>query len=141
MAMRTVSKTVNPGSSPGSPASDDACNRAGPVSIARYRSAMALDGHRTAERRSVALHAAVVARLDDDAVARAAARVDGWLRDGGPVPPAAARAWRALLDGPRDALAAALVRDDKAMRDLRQNTPFAGTVAPAERWRIIREVR
>jgi len=102
---------------------------------------MALDGHRTAERRSVALHAAVVARLDDDAVARAAARVDGWLRDGGPVPPAAARAWRALLDGPRDALAAALVRDDKAMRDLRQNTPFAGTVAPAERWRIIREVR
>ncbi len=102
---------------------------------------MAPDGHRTAERRSLVLHAAVAARLDDKTVARAAGRVDGWLRDGGPVPPAVASAWRALLDGPRDALAAALVRDDETMRDLRQNTPFAGVVAPAERWRIIREVR
>jgi len=102
---------------------------------------MVADGHRTAERRSLAMHAAVAARLDEATVARAAARVDGWLRDGGPVPPEAARAWRVLLDGPPDALEAALVRDDETMRDLRQNTPFAGVVAPAERWRIIREVR
>jgi len=139
--MRTVSKTVNPGSSPGSPASHEACERADPVSAARYRPAMALDGHRTAERRSLAMHAAVAARLDDDAVAGGGAPGHGWLDDGAPVPLAASRAWRALLDGPRDALEAALVRDDEAMRDLRQNTPFAGVVAPAERWRIIREVR
>jgi hypothetical protein len=102
---------------------------------------MALDGHRTAERRSIALHAAVAARLDEATVARAAARVEGWLHDGGPVPAPTARAWRALLIGPRDALAAALVRDDETMRDLRQCTPFAAVLAPAERWRIIREVR
>ncbi len=87
------------------------------------------------------MHAAVVARLEEETVARAGARVDGWLRDGGPAPSAAARAWRALLDGPLDTLAAALVRDDETMRDLRQNTPFAGVLAPEERWRIIREVR
>jgi hypothetical protein len=87
------------------------------------------------------LHAEVAKRLDDATVARAAERVDGWLRDGGPVPLAAARAWRALLDGSRSTLAAALVRDDETMRELRQNTPFAAVVPPAERWRIIREVR
>ncbi len=102
---------------------------------------MVADGHRTAERRSIALHAAVVARLDDAAVAQAGARVGRWLQDAGPVPPASARAWAALLDGPRDALAHALVRDDEEMRDLRQNTPFAAVVLPAERWRIVREVR
>jgi len=102
---------------------------------------MVADGHRTAERRSIALHAAVAERLDEVTVAKAAARVDGWLHDGGPVPAATARAWRELLAGPRDALSAALVRDDETMRDLRQSTPFAAVVAPAERWRIIREVR
>lgn len=102
---------------------------------------MVPDGHRTAERRSLALHTAVAGRLDDATVQRAGARVDGWLRDGGPVPPAAAAAWRTMLDGPRDVLAAAIVRDDEAMRDLRQNTPFAAVLAPAERWHIIREVR
>lgn len=103
---------------------------------------MVPDGHRTAERRSVAIHAVVVSRLDDDAVLeRARARVQGWLDEGGPVPPPAARAWAALLDGDRAALAAALVRDDEAMRDLRQNTPFAGVLTAAERWRIVREVR
>lgn len=102
---------------------------------------MLLDGHRSAERRSIALHASIGDRLDAATLARARARVDDWLRDGGPPPPAAARAWRSLLDQPHDVLAAALVRDDEAMRNLRQNTPFAGVVTPAERWRIIRDVR
>ncbi|PTL58645.1 hypothetical protein [Paraconexibacter algicola] len=102
---------------------------------------MTVEDHRTAERRSIALHAAVRARLTPEVVGTARARVDAWLRDGGPVPPPAARAWRALLDGPADELAAALVRDDERMRDLRQNTPFAGVVPPAARWRIVREVR
>ncbi len=102
---------------------------------------MVADGHRTAERRSIALHAAVAARLDDATVERAGARVDGWVRDGGPVSAPVAAAWAALLHGPRDVLARALVRDDEAMRDLRQNTPFAGVVTPAERWHIVRRVR
>jgi len=102
---------------------------------------MIADGHRTAERRSIALHAAVAARLDEATVERAVGRVDGWLRDGGPVSAPVATAWAVLLAGPREALAQALVRDDEAMRDLRQNTPFAGVVSPAERWRIVRRVR
>lgn len=102
---------------------------------------MLADDHRTAERRSVALHAAVCDRLDDAVLARARARVAGWLDAGGPVPRAAAAAWLALLDGPRDALADALVRDDETMRELRQNTPFAGVVPAVERWQLIRRVR
>ena len=57
------------------------------------------------------------------------------------MPPAAALAWRALLCGPRETLVAALTREDERMRDLRQNTPFAGLVPAAERWKIVREVR
>lgn len=99
------------------------------------------DDHRTAERRSLALHAAVRGRLTPHVLADARRRVDGWLHDGGPVPPDAAAAWRRLLDGPSQELADALTRDDETMRDLRQNTPFAGVVPPAERWRIVRKVR
>lgn len=101
---------------------------------------MVPDGHRTAERRSLALHAAVLERLDETVLQRATERVSGWLRDGGPAPAAAASAWAALLNGDSGELARALVRDDEQMRDLRQNTPFAGVVEPTERWRIIREV-
>lgn len=102
---------------------------------------MLADDHRTAERRSIALHAAVRDRLTPQVVAQARERVEGWLRDGGPVPEPDARAWRALLDGPRDELVRALVRDDEVMRALRQNTPFAGVVPAAERWQIVRDVR
>ncbi len=102
---------------------------------------MVPDGHRTAERRSLALHAAVLERLDEAILQQAVERVAGWLRDEGPAPAAVAHAWTTLLTGDRGELARALVRDDEQMRDLRQNTPFAGVVDAAERWRIIREVR
>lgn len=70
----------------------------------------------------------------------ARARVAGWLSDGGPVDPRYARRWRDLLARAPDEVAAALAADTESMRDLRQCTPFAGVVAPSERWRIIREV-
>lgn len=102
-----------------------------------------LDDHRTAERRSLALHRAVAERLDEDRLDAARARVEGWLGAGGdaPVPPAAARRWHALLARPLDEVARGLVAEDQDAADLRQTTPFAGVVPPAERWRIVREVR
>lgn len=96
--------------------------------------------HGTAERRSIALHGLIAQRLDDAIVALASRRARRWLGGEGPVPREAGERWAALLDGDRDDLAAALVRDDEEMRSLRQNTPFAGVVEPRERWRIIREV-
>lgn len=100
---------------------------------------MVADEHRTAERRSLALHVAVAAALDDAEIVGARARIDRRVAEGGPTP--SAIAWQELLSGPRATLAAALVRDDDVMRDLRQDTPFAGVVPARERWRIIRETR
>lgn len=57
------------------------------------------------------------------------------------MPAESARVWRELLELPRDELASMLVADTEAMRDARQNTPFAGLVEARERWRIVREVR
>lgn len=98
-------------------------------------------GHRTAELRSIAFHALVAERLDEKLLDAARRRVDGWLSSGGPVPEASAARWRELLAQPLSDVARALTEDTEEMRDLRQNTPFAGAVPPRERWRIIREVR
>jgi len=98
-------------------------------------------GHRTAELRSIALHRAVAARLDEAALEAARARVDAWLDAGGPVAPRYAERWRQLLERSADEIRAALVEDSEIMRDLRQTTPFAGLIPPRERWRILREVR
>lgn len=98
-------------------------------------------GHRTAELRSIAFHRLVAERLDDELLDSTRARVEGWLADGGPVPEAVALRWHALLSRPTEEIARALAEDTEEMRDMRQNTPFAGALAPQERWRIIREVR
>lgn len=97
--------------------------------------------HRTAELRSIAFHGLVAERLNDEVVASARTRVDGWLADGGPVAGPSARRWRTLLARRPVDLALALTEDTEEMRDLRQNTPFAGTVSSEERWRIVREIR
>jgi hypothetical protein len=46
-----------------------------------------------------------------------------------------------VLELPLDELAGAITADDEAGRDLRQCSPFAGVLAPAERWAIVRQVR
>ena len=100
-------------------------------------------GHRTAELRSIAFHRLVAGRLerDPDVLTKAQLRVDEWISSGGPVHPHWAHRWQELLARPVPEIAAALVRDDEEMRDLRQNTPFAGALTPEERWQIVREVR
>jgi len=97
-------------------------------------------GHRTAELRSIAFHTIVADRLDDELIEHARARVERWIADGGPVSTPAARRWQAILREPRAELAPRLVVDTEEMRDLRQNTPFAGAVPAPERWRIINEI-
>lgn len=86
------------------------------------------------------MHALVADRLDDDLLASARERVERWLADSGPVRPPAAASWQEILSLPRSEIAARLTEDSEQMRDLRQNTPFAGAVEPRERWRIISEI-
>lgn len=98
--------------------------------------------HRPAELRSIELHRAVARIAADDpaVVDRARAKVQRWVEDGGPVDPARAARWKALLELPRDQLLGLLVADTAEMVDLRQVTPFAGVVPSRERWQIVRSV-
>ena len=101
-----------------------------------------MEAHRLAEQRSLALHREVAAilRREPARVGEALERVRSWKRDGS-VHPHYADAWERLLEGPLEALLAALVGDGQRARDLRQSSPFAGFVDPRTRWRIWREVR
>lgn len=101
-----------------------------------------MEPHALAEARSLAYHEAIARRLaaEPALVAGARRRVDAW-EAAGLLHPTYAQAWRAALDGPREALEALLVDPGEAARALRQATPFAGALGPRERWAIWRTVR
>lgn len=93
---------------------------------------------RLADRTSLALHVEVARRLrvDPSLIVRASTRVAAWEAH-----PHHTAAWRALLEGPIDALCEALEADDDRSQELRSVSPFAGAIDPATRWRIWRAVR
>lgn len=97
-----------------------------------------VEGHQTAERRSLAYHRAIAERIvrDPSLVAAARARVDAW-RD---VHARYALAWRDILARPPAEIAALLVEDSERMTTLRQVSPFAGVLDARTRWQIWRSV-
>lgn len=101
------------------------------------RPAWPAEGHRTAERRSQAYHAALAERLDDSTIDDARARIEQLAADGH-IDDRYAERWRALLSRPREAIAREIVADTEEARDLRQNSPFAGVLNEQERGRIIK---
>jgi hypothetical protein len=100
-----------------------------------------MDPHRLAEIRSLAYHRAVLEKIDRDpaVLERARATVRAMLAEGRSAH--YARAWQDLLSGPGPRLREVLVADTEEARALRQATPFAGALAPRERWRIWSEAR
>ena len=102
-----------------------------------------LDGHRTAELRSLAYHCRVAEKLRDDRslIARACSKLDAVIRDAAPGSPAAhyALGWRRLLDGSPAALFEFLTSDSQEARDFRQASPFAGALSARERWQLWRD--
>lgn len=101
---------------------------------------LAPEGHRTSERRSLALHGIVAERLSEQMVDEARERVER-LADEGHLHPRYAERWRELLSRPIAEIAVAITADDQDGRDLRQNSPFAGVLNEQERRRIIETVR
>jgi len=99
-----------------------------------------MDPHRLAERRSRAYHRVVAERLRDDPtpLERARARVAEWLR--APSPAHHAERWAAILAGEPDAVAAFLTSTGEEADELRQSSPFAGTLTARERWALWRAV-
>lgn len=93
-------------------------------------------GHRAAELRSLAYHRLIAQRLDPSRIQQARRKVETWDGDG-KMPTAHAETWRTLLqDGHRDDLTAVLTVDNPESRDLRQSTPFAGSISEQERTRL-----
>lgn len=111
--------------------------------LARLRAARAPapHGHRTAELRSLALHRRIAEQLDEPARLAARRRVRGWLRAGGPVDRAHAGQWERLLARPLPEIRRALAQDSETMRELRQDTPFAGLLNDRERADALLEIR
>lgn len=100
-----------------------------------------MDKHRVGVERSLALHREVARRIlvDPALVDVARARVNEWMQTGC-VPDVYARAWRTILEGTPAEIASAVTLDDEATQALRQVSPFAGTIDPQTRWRILRGV-
>ena len=93
--------------------------------------------HQWIDERSLALHEAVAARLEaqPDLLDVARANLERWLEDRR-VP--ALLEWRDLLDRtPLPEVLALLRSPSDAAARLRQSSPFAGVLAPAERQAIL----
>jgi hypothetical protein len=100
-----------------------------------------MDGHRTAERRSLAYHHAIAERLalDPSILARARKRVAGWTASES-VHRKWALAWSELLARPVAEICDALCDPGEGMTAMRQVTPFAGALDSRTRWALWRSV-
>jgi hypothetical protein len=99
----------------------------------------ALKGHERIDRRSLALHAAIAEKLRDRPELMDIARdnLDRWSQSVGRSQPYW-DAWREILSLPLPEILELLTEDSERMRAMRQATPFAGVLEPAERWAIYR---
>ena len=89
-------------------------------------------GHRAADVRSLAYHQLVADRLDSQLVADARRRLQRW-RASAAIDPHHASRWDAVLDRPIEVIRERIVADDEAGRELRQSSPFAGSLNGIER--------
>jgi predicted NAD/FAD-dependent oxidoreductase len=111
----------------------------GDVGDGRYHESMsgALEGHQRIDQRSLALHRAIAKKLHTNPALLEIARsnLDRWSVANSRSQPYW-DAWREILTRPLPDILALLVEDSERMTALRQATPFAGVLEPAERWAI-----
>lgn len=98
------------------------------------------DRHRRADWRSLAYHRAIAKRLRRPMVDAARHQIWQWQTEGR-IDDRYAKAWLDVLDRPVPEVKRALGADTPMMRDLRQSSPFAGTLTEAERRKIFAEIR
>ena len=99
-------------------------------------------GHERIDKRSLALHRAVAAKLrtQPELVQVALKNIDRWYPDAGSTR-ACLDEWRRILDQPLDSILATIVEEGERMTALRQSTPFSGILDPKERWAIYRQFK
>jgi hypothetical protein len=98
------------------------------------------DRHHRADRRSLAYHRAVARRLRRPMADAARRQIWQWQREGR-IDNHYANAWLEILGRSVPEIRRALSADTPTMRDLRQSSPFAGTLTEAERRKIFAEIR
>src|SRR5437660_32443 len=93
--------------------------------------------HDRLERRSLALHRAIGAKLRQQPELLAIARenLERWSALGSRSQPYWDQ-WRNMLDLPLEELLKLIQEDSPRMTQLRQSAPFAGVLSPQERWHI-----
>jgi len=92
--------------------------------------------------RSAALHAAIADRVlrEPELVVRARQKLAEWMAAGGRSMPLWQR-WEQILACSPEVIARFLRDPSEEAEWLRKASPFAGVLAPQERWRVLREVR
>ena len=96
-----------------------------------------LRGHERLDERSLALHRAIAERLRvrPELIQIARDNLDRWSRKSGRSQPYW-DAWREILKRPLPEILDLMQEESERMTALRQATPFAGVLEPAERWAI-----
>lgn len=99
--------------------------------------------HRQIEARSLALHAAIVRKIERDPrlLEIANRNLESWSARSPDELPVWLTEWRELLQRPWPELAAILTEPSEDGARLRQSSPFAGILADAERARIYEAFR
>jgi hypothetical protein len=94
-------------------------------------------GHLRIDRRSLALHQAVAKKLraHPEMIEIARENLSRWYAGAGRSQPYLDE-WRRILDLPLEEILALLEQDGERMTALRQSSPFAGILEPAERWAV-----
>jgi hypothetical protein len=96
-----------------------------------------LRGHQRIDRRSLALHRAIAAKLREhpELIEIARDNLDRWSQSNGRSQPYW-DAWREILSRPLPEVLEIMIEESERMTAMRQATPFAGILDPAERWAI-----
>jgi hypothetical protein len=94
-------------------------------------------GHLRIDRRSLALHQAVAKKLraHPELIGIARENLDRWY-DGSGRSRHYIDEWRRILDLPLEEVLSVMEQDGERMTALRQSSPFAGVLEPAERWAV-----
>ena len=96
-----------------------------------------LRGHERIDQRSLALHRAIAEKLRREPQLLDIARdnLERWSLTSGRSQPYW-DAWREILARPLPQIIDAMTEESEHMTAMRQATPFAGVLSPAERWAI-----
>lgn len=94
-------------------------------------------GHQRIEERSLALHHAIAEKLraQPELLQIALENLDRWYGSAGRTRPYLDE-WQRILKRPLNEVLALIEQEDEHMTALRQSSPFAGVLKPAERWAI-----